>query len=310
MHKHQAAPKTFTDTIQWNPDITPIEIIGEGVFGEIWRGNWKGKTVAVKALTKSTIKNKDLFFGYEIRLMQNCESLYVLNCLQFYQGAQNNSHAVLEYCGNGNLTKWLLPFSVGPTIDQIQLAEQIAWGVCFIHRQGIIHRDLKPDNILFDDFGNIKIADFGFAIERHKVTPGISRLGTALWMPPESFSPGFISDYSQDVWSMCIVFGQIVSGEADPFPSATTEEDLEYCMEHNEGFPDLEKTDKEFACIIRAGWERNLTDRPSAGRVARSLSLLLETVWKEACHKMENVSMDVNAKVPRSLSPIELGSLG
>jgi serine/threonine protein kinase len=304
MQKLQQAPKTFTEAIQWNPEVIPIEKVGEGIFGEIWRGHWRGETVAVKALTKSTSKNKDMFFSYETKLLQECQSLHVLNCFQFYHDNNNMAHAVLEYCSNGNLTDWLAQFSLGSTIDQIQLAEQISMGVYFIHRQQIIHRDVKPDNLLFDNFGNIKIADFGFAIEKRLVTPGISGLGTPLWMPPESFSPDFMSDYSQDVWSMSIVFGQIVSGEEDPFPSATTEEDLEICLNQPSDFPDLGKTDKVFARIIRAGWERDLDSRPTAGLVARSLTSLLATRWREACSNKENARPETSAKTPRTIGPV------
>jgi serine/threonine protein kinase len=49
--------------------------------------------------------------------------------------------------------------------------ERIAWfyfkqliqGLEYIHKSGITHRDLKPENLLFDQFFNLKIADFGFA---------------------------------------------------------------------------------------------------------------------------------------------------
>jgi protein-serine/threonine kinase len=40
---------------------------------------------------------------------------------------------------------------------------QIFLAVDFLHSQGIVHRDLKLENILVDDSGSIKVADFGFA---------------------------------------------------------------------------------------------------------------------------------------------------
>ena len=45
------------------------------------------------------------------------------------------------------------------------LFRQLLQGLRHIHSQGLAHRDIKPDNILLDDKGNLKIADFGLAAE-------------------------------------------------------------------------------------------------------------------------------------------------
>jgi serine/threonine protein kinase len=53
----------------------------------------------------------------------------------------------------------------------------------YLHSLGILHRDIKPENVLLAADGEIKLADFGLAINTTKEKP-MSRVGTLDYMPP------------------------------------------------------------------------------------------------------------------------------
>ena len=66
-----------------------------------------------------------------------------------------------------------------PTEKALDIARQICEAMVYMHSQGVVHRDLKPENILVTHEGQIKIMDFGIALDesarrslRRRVTVG------------------------------------------------------------------------------------------------------------------------------------------
>ncbi len=67
------------------------------------------------------------------------------------------------------------------------LIARVARGLAYIHSHGIIHRDVKPSNILLDESGTPRLADFGLARDKDAVTLTMTKefLGTPFYCPPE-----------------------------------------------------------------------------------------------------------------------------
>ena len=85
------------------------------------------------------------------------------------------------------------------------IIKEICIGLSIIHSRKQIHRDIKSDNILLNQDGNIKIADFGYALqltEENAHSDGLA--GTTAWMAPELIKK---EEYNQkvDIWSLGIV---------------------------------------------------------------------------------------------------------
>ncbi|MHB1597358.1 MAG: Stk1 family PASTA domain-containing Ser/Thr kinase [Acidimicrobiales bacterium] len=130
---------------------------------------------------------------------------------------------VLEYLGGGSLQDML---DAGHRLDAAQAAAvgaQAARGLAYAHRRGFVHRDVKPANLLFDEDGALRVADFGLAralAEAAWTEPSGAVTGTARYASPE-LAEGRPLDDRSDVYSLALVLYEAVVGRV-PFSADTT----------------------------------------------------------------------------------------
>lgn len=100
---------------------------------------------------------------------------------------------------------------------------QLLCGIEHCHSQGVMHRDVKTSNILVNNEGILKIADFGLAnfTARYNKEPLTTRVVTLWYRPPELLLGSTNYGVSLDLWSVGCVFAELFTRR--PFLKGKTE---------------------------------------------------------------------------------------
>ncbi|WP_128978862.1 serine/threonine-protein kinase [Streptomyces roseicoloratus] len=107
-----------------------------------------------------------------------------------------------------------------------RLITGICEGLAHLHRSGWVHTDLKPENILIGEDGEVRLSDFGFAIELSGTHGFSAPMGTFDYLPPERWNEplgeqGVRVRPTADIWALGIVVHEVFASGAPPFPGAT-----------------------------------------------------------------------------------------
>lgn len=128
-------------------------------------------------------------------------------------------YLLMEYVDGVNLRQAMQAGQFSPS-ESLAMVEEICSALKFAHEEGILHRDIKPENVLIDSKGRVKIADFGIAKlvgegERTDVTLTMhgSVLGSPHYMAPEQIETPDDVDQRADIYSLGVVFYELLTGE-------------------------------------------------------------------------------------------------
>lgn len=129
---------------------------------------------------------------------------------------------VMRYMSGGSLSEKLQKGAF-PIHMAAQIIDRLAPALDAAHSKGIVHRDLKPGNILFDQYGNAFLSDFGIArmMQGGEGTlTGTNILGTPAYMSPEQVQGDKEIDGRSDVYALGVIFFQMLTGSV-PYQSDT-----------------------------------------------------------------------------------------
>lgn len=101
--------------------------------------------------------------------------------------------------------------------DVLEIVPQVCAGLQYAHEHGVVHRDIEPENILLDDRGRVKIADFGLARILEGKPPALTRktqvMGTPHSMAPEQVNRPLEVDHRADIHSLGVVLYEMLTSE-------------------------------------------------------------------------------------------------
>ncbi|MGW0177196.1 protein kinase domain-containing protein [Rhodococcus sp. NPDC003322] len=140
--------------------------IGRGGFGVVYRCAQVGldRTVAVKVLSAEPNEENRARFLREQRAMGRLTGHpNIVGVLQVGQTDSGHPFLVMQYHNEGSLDARIRTAGPLPLDEVLQLGVKLAGALDTAHELGIVHRDVKPANILFTDYGEPALADFGIA---------------------------------------------------------------------------------------------------------------------------------------------------
>ncbi|KAM6468980.1 cyclin-dependent kinase 3 isoform 1-T2 [Liasis olivaceus] len=203
---------TFQDVFQ------KVEKIGEGTYGVVYKARNKqtGQLVALKKIRlDSETEGVPSTAIREISLLKELKHPNIVRLLDVVHN-QKKLYLVFEYL-NQDLKKYMDSSRTGelPLSLVKSYLYQLLQGVSFCHSHRVIHRDLKPQNLLINEMGAIKLADFGLARAFGVPLRTYTHEVVTLWYrAPEILLGCKYYSTAVDIWSIGCIFAEMVTRKA------------------------------------------------------------------------------------------------
>jgi eukaryotic-like serine/threonine-protein kinase len=205
------------------------ELIARGGMGEVFRAEDAdlARTVAVKRLSERFADDEAVRGRFTREALAAARLSHAPSTVTIFDVGEHEGrpYIVMEYLPGGSLADRLGREGAQPVGRTLAWLEQAAAALDAAHRGGVVHRDVKPANLLLDDDGQVKVADFGVAsaADLGSYTEAGTVVGTAGYLAPEQ-ARGERAIPASDLYALAVVAFELLTG-ARPFEreSATAE---------------------------------------------------------------------------------------
>lgn len=203
--------------------------LGEGATSDVFlaRDEFRGVDVAIKRMRAWGVADSDeapsehsnRFYAAEAALAGRLQHPNVVQILDAVPD-ENAPYLVMEFVPGLTLKHFCRSDRLLPLDQIVELGFKCAMALSYVFRLGLIHRDVKPANLLavLDSQGqvtDVKVSDFGSALNLRSDATQVHRVGSLAYMPPEQIEGGDV-DCRADIYALGAVLYHLVAGRA-PF---------------------------------------------------------------------------------------------
>ena len=192
-------------------------LVARGGMGEIYRATDQelDREVAVKVLAERFAEDDELRERFRREALTAASLSSNENIVTIFDVAEHEGRPmiVMELLSGGSLERRLAGSPLPPA-QALDWLEEAAAALDAAHAAGVVHRDVKPGNLLLDDRGHIRVADFGIASAAGltSFTQTGTILGTAGYLSPEQ-ARGERASAASDLYALAVVAWELLSGK-------------------------------------------------------------------------------------------------
>ncbi|KAF5460972.1 hypothetical protein F2P56_020804 [Juglans regia] len=207
----------------WTPrradSFQKLDKIGQGTYSNVYmaRDLEHNKTVALKKVRFDNLEPESVrFMAREIHILRRLDHPNVIKLEGLVTSRMSCSlYLVFEYMEH-DLAGLASHPGLKFTEAQVKCyTQQLLQGLDHCHSHGVLHRDIKGSNLLIDNKGILKIADFGLAsfFDPHQSQPLTSRVVTLWYRPPELLLGATYYRTAVDLWSAGCILAELYAGK-------------------------------------------------------------------------------------------------
>ncbi|HEX5129301.1 MAG TPA: serine/threonine-protein kinase [Usitatibacter sp.] len=205
-----------------------ISELGKGATGKVYLCDdpFAKRKVAIKLIYPEALKSSEDGALYKSMFLNEAGLAGKLNhphIVQIFDAVVEGeySYIVMEYVEGGTLEKFCTPESLLEPREVAEIMFKCARALAFAQTLGLTHRDIKPGNILHKDGTDIKIADFGAAINKISDRTVITNVGSPAYMAPELVTGTAQASHLTDIYALGVVMYYLLTARL-PFSGANT----------------------------------------------------------------------------------------
>lgn len=204
-----------------------LDKLGEGTYATVFKGRSKltENLVALKEIRLEHEEGAPCTAIREVSLLRNLKHANIVTLHDLIH-TERSLTLVFEYL-DSDLKQYLDHCGNLMSMHNVKIFMfQLLRGLAYCHRRKILHRDLKPQNLLINEKGELKLADFGLARAKSVPTKTYSNEVVTLWYRPPDVLLGS-TEYSTpiDMWGVGCIHYEMATGRP-LFPGSTVKEEL------------------------------------------------------------------------------------